>query len=75
MEGAAVRTNGELFIGWCEKPMYKEGTRRGRELPSYSTMGGAGGCRQAGAGGVSGTSFDSQNGPQDPAHRGEGRAG
>lgn len=43
MEGAAVCTNGELFIGWCEKPMYKEGTRSGRELPSYSTMEGAGG--------------------------------
>lgn len=45
-----LHTNWELFIGRREKPMYKEGTRRGRALPCYSTMEGAGGwaCQQAG---------------------------
>lgn len=37
-----LHTNWELFIGRREKPIYKEGTRRGREFPCYSTMEGAG---------------------------------
>lgn len=31
-------TNRGLFTGCREKPIYKEGTRRGKELPCYSTM-------------------------------------
>lgn len=45
-------TNRGLFTGCCEKPVHKEGTRRGRGLPCYSTMGGGGAgegtCQQAG---------------------------
>lgn len=56
--------------------MYKEGTRRGRELPGYSTVEGAGGLLTGrGQEGVSGTSLDFPNGPQNSAHREEGSAG
>lgn len=34
MEAAAVCTNRELFIGWCEKPVYKEGTGGGGSSPA-----------------------------------------
>lgn len=74
MEADAVCTNWELFTGCREKPIYKEGTRRGRELPCYSTMevgGGWGGGLPIGRGQerFSGTASTSGMG-----HRGEGRA-
>lgn len=69
MEADAVCTNWELFTGCREKPIYKEGTRRGRELPCYSTMevgGGWGGGLPIGRGQerFSGTSLNFWNGPQ-----------
>lgn len=55
--------------------MYTRRHKEGRELPCYSTVEGAGLAKRQGAGGgVSGTSSDFQNGPQDSAHREEGRA-
>lgn len=82
MEEEGVRGGGSCSVYkrgavyWCEKPMYKEGTRRGRELPGYSTVEGVGGLLTGrGQEGVSGTSLDFPNGPQDSAHREEGRAG
>lgn len=51
-------TNWELFTSCREKPIYKEGTRRGRELPCYSTVDGGGWER------FSGTSLNFYHGPR-----------
>lgn len=68
MEAAAVCTNGELFIGvrsLCTKKAQGVGGSSPATVP----------WKGRGREGVSGTSLDLPNGPQDSAHREEGRAG